>query len=92
MEGMSPETIAWLGSHPNWDPRLRLAPNANRDYLKGILANHPNCLCWSSADQVDSKLIGDQPFDGLVGRNSQVNGFCNAAVGKQMDMAVARMA
>jgi hypothetical protein len=93
MEGMSPETIAWLGSHPNWDPRLRLAPNANRDYLKGILANQSKLpFAGHPLTKVDSKLIGDQPYDGLVGRNSQVNGFCNAAVGKQMDMAVARMA
>ncbi|MEM9589015.1 MAG: DUF5117 domain-containing protein, partial [Planctomycetota bacterium] len=25
MEGFGPETLAWLGSHPNWDPRVRLA-------------------------------------------------------------------
>jgi hypothetical protein len=42
--------------------------------------------------QVDSRLLGDQQYDGLVGRTSQVNGFCNAAFGKQMDMSMARMA
>ncbi|HCO96139.1 MAG TPA: hypothetical protein DIU00_19730, partial [Phycisphaerales bacterium] len=26
MEGIGPETLAWLQNHPNWDPRIRLAP------------------------------------------------------------------
>lgn len=93
MEGMSPETVAWLGSHPNWDPRLRLAPNANRDFLKGYYANQSKLpFAGHALTKVDTKLIGDQQFDGLVGRTSQVNGFCNAAVGKQMDMGMARLA
>ncbi|MEQ1827863.1 MAG: zinc-dependent metalloprotease [Pirellula sp.] len=93
MEGMSPETVAWLGSHPNWDPRLRLAPNANREYLKGFFANQSKMpFAGHALTRVDSTLIGDQPFDGLVGKNSQVNGYCNAAVGKQMDMGMARLA
>jgi hypothetical protein len=93
MEGMSPETVAWLGSHPNWDPRLRLAPNANREHLKGYYANQSKLpFAGHPLTKVDTKLIGDQMFDGLVGRTSQVNGYCNAAVGKQMDMGMARLA
>lgn len=93
MEGMSSETIAWLGSHPNWDPRLRLAPNANRDFLKGIFASQSKLpFAGHPLTKVDTKLIGDDAFDGLVGRTSQVNGYCSAAVGKQLDMAMARMA
>ncbi len=26
MEGVAPETLAWLGQHPRWDPRVRMAP------------------------------------------------------------------
>lgn len=93
MEGMSAETLSWLGSHPNWDPRLRLAPSSNREYLKGVYANQSKSpFAGDPFTRVDSKLMGDQPLDGLFGRTSQVNGYCNAAVGKQMDMGMARLA
>ncbi len=93
MEGMSAETVSWLGSHPNWDPRLRLAPNANRDHLKSYFANQSKLpFGGHPLTKVDSALIGDQPYDGLIGRTSQVNGYCTAAVGKQMDMGMARLA
>jgi hypothetical protein len=92
MEGMSAETVTWLGSHPNWDPRLRLAPNANRDHLKSYFANQSRLpFGGHPLTKVDNSLIGDQQFDGLVGRTSQINGYCNAAVGKQMDMGMARL-
>lgn len=29
----TPETMAWLDEHPEWDPRIRLAPPAHRDRL-----------------------------------------------------------
>ncbi len=93
MEGMSAETVSWLGSHPNWDPRLRLAPNANRDHLKGLFANQSKLpFGGHPLTKVDSSLIGDQPFDGLIGRTSQVNGYCGAAISKQMDIGMARLA
>ncbi len=49
---------------------------------------------WNSdpATTVDGRLIGDDPMDGLAGRTSQINGMCLAAHGKQMDLAMARMA
>ena len=93
MEGMSAETVSWLGSHPNWDPRLRLAPNANRDHLKNLFANQSKQpFGGHPLTKVDSNLLGDQQYDGLVGRTSQVNGYCAAATGKQMDMGMARLA
>jgi len=33
MQGMTPETLAWLDQHPEWDPRVRLAPPTTRDRL-----------------------------------------------------------
>jgi hypothetical protein len=93
MEGMSPETIAWLGSHPEWDPRLRLAPPAERKFLQERFAAQSRLpYAGHPLTKVDSRLLGDQPYDGLVGRTSQVNGYCAAAFGKQMDMSMARMA
>jgi len=93
MEGMSSETIAWLGSHPEWDPRVRLAPAANRQHLQDVFAAQSRMpYAAHPLTKVDSKLMGTQPFDGLFGRTSQVNGYCAAAFGKQMDMSMARMA
>lgn len=33
MEGMSQETLAWLDSRPQWDPRVRLAPPWERERI-----------------------------------------------------------
>ncbi len=92
MQGLSPETLAFLDRNPEWDPRIRLADPGDRDYLLAMRANrgvvryggHP-------AGNVDATLYGDDEFDGLVGRTSQFNGMCLAARGKAFDMASMRM-
>ncbi len=92
MQGFSPETLAFLDRNPDWDPRIRLADPGDRDYLlamrasRGVLryGGHP-------AGSVDSRLYGDDEFDGLTGRTSQFNGMCLAARGKAFDMAMMRM-
>lgn len=92
MQGFSPETLAFLDRNPDWDPRIRLADPSERDYLVAMRANrgvvryggHP-------AGSVDPTLYGDDEFDGLVGRTSQMNGMCLAARGKAFDMAMMRM-
>lgn len=92
MEGMSAESMAWFAQHPNWDPRVRLAAPSNRPHLAKLLearaalphAGHPMAAAVT-------KMLGDDPLDGLIGRTSQVNGNCLAAHGMQMDMAMARM-
>ena len=92
MEGFGAETLAWLATHPDWDPRIRLAPPAQREYLKAEISRtgarpfggHP-------MTQVDPTLIGDDEYDGLIGRTSQVNGMCRCAAGKAFDVAIMRM-
>ncbi len=92
MEGINPETLAWLQDHPNWDPRVRLTPPAQREFVKQELASlghqpyggHP-------MTHVDTALIGDDEYDGLIGRTSQVNGLCTLAQGKAFDVAMFRM-
>lgn len=92
MEGFSPETLAWLDTHPKWDPRIRLAPASERDHLLAERARlgvrpfggHP-------LGNVQSKLMGDDEFDGLSGRSSQRNGLCLAAQGKAMDVGLMRL-
>mgnify|MGYP003390147742 CR=1 FL=1 len=92
MEGFDPDTFAWLAKHPNWDPRVRLAAPSQRNHVAQQIqrdaatpfAGHP-----LAANRTE--LFGDDPFDGLLGRTSQVNGMCMAGQGKMLDLAMARM-
>ena len=92
MEGYGPDTLAWLADHPEWDPRIRLAPPSMRKSISREIelqsqlpyAGHP-------MSRVSSKLLGDDEFDGLVGRSSQLNGMCLAAEGISFDLAVMKM-
>ena len=92
MEGFAPETYAWLEQHPEWDPRITLAPPAERARLLAeqnargarAMGGHPMAT-------VDPTLIGDNEYDGLVNRVSQVNGLCRAADCKALDLALMRM-
>jgi len=92
MEGISPETLAWLTDHPNWDPRIRLAPPAQREHLKQELTEHGH-LPYGGHPMtlVGSELIGDDEYDGLIGRACQINGMCTLAQGKAFDVAMFRM-
>ena len=91
MEGMSVETLAWLAKHPKWDPRLRLAHPADRDRLaKEIVKQSMLPLAGHPAGNIKTRLLGDDPFDGLIGRTSQVNGLCLASQGKAFDVALMR--
>lgn len=92
MDGMNAETLMWLAENPDWDPRVRLAPPAMRDHIRRsiqTIAQNPESVAGT---QLQTRLLGDEPMDGLVGRTSQVNGYCMAADGKTMDIAFMRMA
>ena len=92
MEGFSPETLAWLADHPRWDPRVRLAPPAQREYIQQEIAQqrgqpyggHP-------ITQVRPNLIGDDEYDGLAGTMCQRNGLCTLEWGRAFDVAMFRM-
>ncbi|MEM9645411.1 MAG: zinc-dependent metalloprotease [Planctomycetota bacterium] len=92
MEGMSAETLAWLGSHPSWDPRVRLGAPESANSLRAKyakLAQQP--MAGHAMANVDSQLLGDDEYDGLYGNISQKNGLCMAASGRSLDLAFARM-
>lgn len=104
MEGMSPETLAWLESRPQWDPRVRLADPAQRPFIvaqrerRGVTAygGHPIAIgdpehASDLLGENGGRLMGTREYDGLVGRTSQQNGFCMAAKGKAFDMAVLQL-
>lgn len=102
MEGFSPETMAWLDQNPQWDPRIRLADPAKRDFIlaqragRGVAAygGHPIALLDPEVKERagDSRLIGTKEFDGMAGRTSQVQGMCRLSQGKALDMGLMRLA
>ncbi|MEM8836389.1 MAG: zinc-dependent metalloprotease [Planctomycetota bacterium] len=92
LEGMSPQDLAWLDRNPRWDPRVRLAPPAEREQIvmqrqarRGIdrFAGHP-------AANVDHSVLGDEEFDGL-GLPSQNFTVCNMGKMRSFQMANALM-
>ena len=92
MEGMSAETLAWLADHPNWDPRVRFANPAERSQVqREISAQAALPFSGHALGNRQSKMLGDDIYDGLIGRTSQVNGLCMAADGRSFDVALKRM-
>ncbi|WP_164101569.1 zinc-dependent metalloprotease [Candidatus Laterigemmans baculatus] len=92
MEGVNSETLAWLNQNPRWDPRQRLARADERKYLQQEYAQQAlEPHAGHRLAGADAALIGDDEFDGLYSRLSQVNGYCQAATGRQMDLALTRM-
>jgi hypothetical protein len=97
MEGLGPETYAWLATRPNWDPRVRLASPTERDNVIKQLAlesmtHGPDSYAGHPALCTDPTLMGGRQYDGLAGRVSQVNGACMNAMAKSLDIAMFRMA
>lgn len=92
MENMTPESLAWLGRKPHWDPRIRLASSERLNYLRGEYARQATKpMAGFTMAEADPTLMGDDEFDGLFGQISQKNGLCMAASGLQLDLALARM-
>lgn len=92
MEGTSPETLAWLGKNPRWDPRVRLAPAAKANFLRNRYSQQAEQpMAGFSMAQADPALIGDDEFDGLYGQISQKNGLCMASGARNVELALTRM-
>lgn len=63
MSGMTPETLAWLDEHPEWDPRVRLAPPVVRGRL---LAERRDAVeRGERADHAASERAYLEEFDGV---------------------------
>jgi hypothetical protein len=92
MDGLSPDTLAWLADHEQWDPRIQLAPPCQREHVRHELqANRHLPYHGHPASVVSGDLMGDDAYDGLGGRTSQVNGMCTLSRGKAFDVAIFRM-
>ncbi|MEL7496382.1 MAG: zinc-dependent metalloprotease [Planctomycetota bacterium] len=93
MDGMTAETMAWLEQHPNWDPRIRLAEPSARDFVRQQLEytaeqNRGIRKPW----ELKTRMMGDEPLDGISDRHSQTNGACMAAEGRAFDVTMMRFA
>ena len=92
MQGVTPETLAWFADHPNWDPRIRMAAPGQREYLRQEIAKQAAMPQTGHANaKQQTRMMGDESIDGLIGRTSQVNGNCLAAEGRRYDVAMMRM-
>lgn len=92
MEGMSAETLAWLEENPSWDPRVRLADPTQRALVQRRLQQQAGKPYGGhEMANLRSILLGDDQFDGLIGRTSQTNGLCMAGEGRAFDVAIMRM-
>ena len=91
MEGYGPDTLAWLAEHPDWDPRVRLAPPSMRHIVSEKIARQAALpYAGHALASADTRMMGDQEFDGL-NRPSQTNGLCLAADGMAFDLAIMKM-
>lgn len=91
MEGYGPDTLAWLADHPEWDPRVRLAPPSMRRTVMDKIAEQAAMpYAGYPLASADPRMMGDQEFDGL-NRPSQTNGLCLAAEGMSFDLAIMKM-
>lgn len=86
-QSFSPETLIWLERNPRWDPRLLLASPARREQILRERAGSLDSLGGHPLGQADASMMGDQEYDGLMGRMSQINGYCMAANSKTAGLA-----
>jgi len=94
VEGLSPDTKRWLERNPRWDPRLRLASQNDRERIlveRAAKSRGVGRFGGNGVSVETSGLMGDDQFDGLAGRASQISGMCRAATGKALDLAMMRM-
>jgi hypothetical protein len=94
-KAFSPATLAWLERHPKWDPRLAVASPLKRERLlqeRALrLARHGGAAPYAHPFHgLDSRTIGDEPFDGLLDRHSQMCGFCESSYMQSVDIAMLR--
>ena len=91
MDGMTPETLAWFEKYPDWDPRVRMSEPSQRDFIRQSLAHQAKQSVGKEQFKLKTRLMGDEPMDGITGRQSQVSGACMAAEGRGFDVALMRM-
>lgn len=87
MEGMSPETMAWLDKNPNWDPRVRLAPPAMRDQILAARAAR-GVVDYTNITPEAAALMDNPQHQSLLASMTGASSSCMAASGKGRDMSL----
>jgi hypothetical protein len=91
MRNFDPTTLAWLQTRAEWDPRVLLAAPAERPRVVQEIARLGAAYGGHPAADADPRLLGDDAFDGLAGRVSQVSGRCDYAMSAGFEMALLRL-
>ncbi len=87
MEGMSPETMSWLDAHPNWDPRVRLAPPGMRDQILAARAAR-GVVDYTNITPEAAALMDNPQHQTLLQSMTAASSACMAASGKSRDMGL----
>ncbi|MBC8522839.1 zinc-dependent metalloprotease, partial [PVC group bacterium] len=87
MESFDPEAREWLKTHPNWDPRIRLANPLERKEIAMQIAKEVSHPALGN----NSEMIGDDEYDGLGNRMSQLNGACMYPAFQAAELSMARL-
>ena len=89
---LTPETLSWLESHPQWDPRVQLVPPMQR---AAVLAERESRRIAGDPDPADSRkdaiLAGDPVLQEIAHFMGDQCAHCLAAHGLAMDMAFANL-
>ena len=87
MESFDPAAREWLKTHPNWDPRIRLANPLERKEIAMQIQSMPTHPALATT----TELIGDEEYDGLGNRVSQTNGACMYPAFQAAELSMARL-
>ncbi len=90
MQGMTPETLQWLESHPDWDPRIRLAPPHKRAQVQAELTRK-SLMGETAYDLVagDASVLIQDDVGRLAERFGSAAMLCMASHGKARAMEAA---
>jgi hypothetical protein len=87
MESFDPAAREWLKTHPNWDPRIRLANPLERKEIAMQIQSLPTHPALAKR----TEMIGDEEYDGLGNRVSQTNGACMYPAFQAAELSMARL-
>ena len=87
MESFDPAAREWLKTHPNWDPRIRLADPLEQKEIANQIRSMPSHPALAQS----TEMIGDEEFDGLGNRVSQTNGACMYPAYQAAELSMARL-
>ncbi len=96
-ESFTPETLAWLDTRPQWDPRLRLLPPAQREAALAERAHQKPARGIYRYAGIPQGLMRELEEAGAVADESQgwlvpSAMLCFAAAGRSVDMSTMGMA